>query len=39
MNAFLADLPGQIACIIAAATLWLAMAHAEAVTHALGWLP
>jgi hypothetical protein len=36
MKAFLDDLPGFIACIIAAATLWLGMVFSPEITAWLG---
>jgi hypothetical protein len=39
MKAFRDDIPGFIACIVAAATLWLGMVHADTATRMLGWLP
>ena len=39
MKAFIEDIPGMLACIIAATTLWLGMVHADTATRMLGWLP
>jgi hypothetical protein len=33
------DIPGMVACVVAAAILWLGMTYAALVTEALGWLP
>jgi hypothetical protein len=38
MKTYAEDIPGVIACVIAAALLWLGMRFAGPVTHALGWL-
>ena len=38
MKTYREDLPGYIACVIAAATLWLGMYFAGPVTEAMGWV-
>jgi hypothetical protein len=39
IKAYAEDIPGMVACVVAAAILWLGTLYAEEVTYALGWLP
>lgn len=38
MKTYAEDIPGCIACVIAAAILWLGMTYAGPITEAMGWV-